>query len=90
MGAKPAEDPGHTKTEGCRYVYGEGEVIRRRRKELGQNANVGPCRDPAIPTAGVVDGNPIIDDNLDLDHDADGAISAPGVISTPVDEQVIT
>ena len=37
-------------------------------KQLGQKAKAGPCRDPAIPAAGVVDGDQMIDD-IDLDKD---------------------
>ena len=88
-GAKLAEDPRHTLEDSCRYVYGEDEVYRRNKEELGQRTKAGPCRDPAIPAVGVADGNPIIDD-LGLDIDVDDAISALGVMTTPVDDRVAT
>ena len=60
--------PYHTLEDGCRCVDGGLEVARRVGKQLGEQAKVGPCRDPAIPAAGVVDGDPIIDD-IDLGAD---------------------
>ena len=92
MGDKPAEHPAHTLVEGCRFAHGEKEVARRVKKQLGQQAKAGPCRDLAILAAGVVDGDPIIDD-FDLDGDfPGGAFSAPGggAIIAPQEDRVIT
>ena len=58
------------------------EGARRARTQLGLQAVVGPCRDPAVSAAGVSDGDPIIDD-LTLDKDLEGE---DGVISTFVGE----
>ena len=62
--------------------------MRRRKKELGQKVQAVPCRDLAIPAAGIADGGPITDD-VDLDLGVDGAISAPGAVSAPVGDQAI-
>ena len=59
-------------------------------KQPGEKAKAGPIRDPATPAAGVADGNPITDD-IDLDVDVDGVVSAfGGVICTPGEDRVAT
>ena len=79
---RPTTDSKHTLEEGCRFADGGAEVQRRAKKQLGLKAAAGPCRDPAIPAAGVADGDPITDD-LSLDReveaeDEDVVISASG------------
>ena len=86
LAVKPRDDPAHAEDEGCRYGSGGVEVYRRVKKQFGVRAKAGPVRDPAIPAAGEADRDPIID-NLDLDADV-GAVSAPGVISTPVPDAI--
>ena len=67
---------------------------------MGAKAKAGPCRDPAIPAAGIVDGGPISDDiALGADVGAiiapgaisapDGVIRTPGALSAPEDERVV-
>ena len=58
-------------------------MCRRFKKQFGVKAKAGPIQDQATPAAGVVDGDPISDD-IGLDADVDGFISAfDGVIRTP-------
>ena len=58
------------------------EVARRVKKQLGEKAKAGPCRDQAIPAAGEVDNGTVIDDNIDLDADVeiedDSAVAEAG------------
>ena len=67
-GTRPYHDSAHTLEEGCRFAVGGLEVARRAKKQVGQRAGAGPCRDPAIPASGVADGAPITDD-LGLEPD---------------------
>lgn len=62
-----ATDPDHTLEEGCRFVDDGLEVSRRMKKQLGEQAEAGPCRDVAIPAVGEADVRPITDGNFELD-----------------------
>lgn len=64
MKTRTAIDPDHTLEDGCRCADGGLEVVRRAKKELGERAKAGPCRDPATPASGIADAGPITDDNL--------------------------
>lgn len=63
-----ANDPSHILEEGCRFAGSGREVARRTKKQFGQRAGAGPCRDPPIPVSGAADGAYITDDlGLDID-----------------------
>ena len=64
----PCIRPSHILEEGCRFEDGGCEVARRTKKQSGQRAGAGPCRNPAIQVSGAADGAPTTDD-LDLDID---------------------
>lgn len=66
---RPPDGPEHILIDRCRFDDGGVGVARRAKKQEGQGAGVGPGGGPAIPAAVVADGDPIIDDNLDLDRD---------------------
>ena len=41
--------------ERCRFVDGGLEVVRGTKKQLGEHARAGPCRDPATFVGGEAD-----------------------------------
>lgn len=43
---RPPHDPVHALTDGCGFVGGGVDVARRVKKQEGQRAGAGPCRDP--------------------------------------------
>ena len=55
-------DSAHVLEKGCRFADDGLEVARRTKKQVGQRAGAGPCRDPAIPASGAVDGASATDD----------------------------
>ena len=77
FGVRPHDDPDRTLVSGCRCADGGNEVVRRVKKQFGQQAGAGFVRDFAIPAVGVADGDPITDD-IDLDAEVGGVISALG------------
>lgn len=85
---RPAGDSIQTYEEGCRFVVGSVRVARRRKKELGEKAKVGPCSGPATPAVGVVDVGPLADGNLELD--ADVGVAPRGSVPSGVANRAVT